>query len=258
MTVASDIKKMKIQGAKNIAIASLKHLKKYAGKPGFDSEAKRLLAARPTAVALHNAIDRLDEKTADAIENLIREIESDEEKIANAGQRVIKKHATIMTHCHASSVMAVLKKSRRCNVFATMTEPKKQGLLTAKELARSGKNVALIADSAIGYYMPMMDMILVGADAIRREGLVNKIGTLPLALTAYEYGKPLYVAASVLKLDNRDSIKIEMRPEAELCKKLSRVKRLNPAFDITPMKYITAFITESGIKKPKDIMEMLK
>ena len=75
---------------------------------------------------------------------------------------------------------------------------------------------------------------------------MNKIGTLPLAITAKEFRKKFYVAASSLKIDKRRKIEIEMRDPKEV---LSGIKALNPAFDVTPWKYVTGVVTERGIRK---------
>ncbi|MBI5347351.1 MAG: S-methyl-5-thioribose-1-phosphate isomerase [Candidatus Aenigmarchaeota archaeon] len=257
MSTVNDIKSMRIRGASEIAIASLKHLKKHGGKKSFNKEAKKLLAARPTAVALYNIMDEL--RKGRNINDLLEEIKTTTDKMAEHGQKLVKRNAIIMTHCHSSSTLAVIKKARdkKIRVIATMTEPREQGKLTARELVKAGIPVTLIVDSAVGYFMPDVDLVLVGADALRNK-LINKIGTCPLAITANEFGKPVYVAASTMKLDRREKFKIEMRPADEVCSKIAGVKILNPAFDETPWKYIRAVITEEGIKKPKDIMRLLE
>jgi len=106
--------------------------------------------------------------------------------------------------------------------------------------------------------IPMSDIVIVGTDAIRKQGVINKIGTYFLALAAAEHDIPFYVAASHFKFDKRKRVEIEERPTEEIYKRIKNVEIRNPAFDMTPWKYITAVITENGIKKPLEIMKILK
>ncbi len=256
MAFIDDIKSMKIRSSHGIALASLKYLKKYAGKKNLEKEAEKILRARPTGVALYNAIEELrKENTLNKINELIKRLNNSTERIAENAQSIIRNGCTIMTHCNSSSAMAVLKKAKtkKINVIATMTEPRNQGKKTVSELANHGIPATLIIDSACGFFMNKVDMVIVGADALKKEGVVNKIGTLPMSITAYEFGKPVYVSASSFKIDKRKDMEIEFRSPNEICKKINSVKILNPSFDITPWKYITGVATEEGIKKPRDI-----
>lgn len=257
------IKLLEIQGAASIAVESLKHLKEFARKNGFgskfDYECKSLLFARPTAVALHNVIAELrKERSVARIDSLLERIKASREKIAKSGVKLFSGRKAVMTHCHSSDVISLLKHSRGRirNVYATETRPMHQGIRTVNELA-SFMNVTLITDSAIGYYMNDADFVLVGADAIRKEGLINKIGTLPLAVVAKEFSKPLYVAASSLKFDRRRNIRIEMRNPGEIHEKIRNVRIINPAFDITPWKYVAGIVTEDGIITPRQVKRLL-
>ncbi len=257
------IKSLEIQSATNIAVESLEYLREFAKKNGFgsafDAECRKLLETRTTAVALHNAIEELEKRrSAGRIDELLNLIENSHKKIAKNGIRIFRKKSVVMTHCHSYEVVSLLihAKSRIKNVFVTETRPMYQGIKTAKEL--SGKiPVTLITDSAAGYFMPSADIVVVGADAVRKEGAVNKIGTLPITLVAKEFNKPLYVVASSLKFDRRKSFEIEMRNMDEIHRKIRNVRIINPAFDITPWKYITGVITEDGVMKPCQIKRML-
>jgi methylthioribose-1-phosphate isomerase len=106
--------------------------------------------------------------------------------------------------------------------------------------------------------MPRTDLVLVGADALRREGVVNKIGTYMLALTAVAHRKPFYVAASSFKLDRRKKFVIEERPTTEIYHRLKGVRIRNPAFDLTPWPLVKAVITDKGIFKPREIVRILR
>jgi eIF-2B alpha/beta/delta-like uncharacterized protein len=262
MSIIADIRDLRIQGARQIAIEALKYLIKFSQRNGFgkkfDIECRKLLNARPTAVVLHNSIERLKKsKSERQINLLINQLLDAEKKIAKNGKNVFEKKSIVMTHCHSHEVVSLLVASKKkiSSVYVTETRPMMQGIATANDLSMHIKTF-FIVDSAAGYYMPETDMLIIGADALRKEGIVNKIGTLMMALTAKELGKPVYVVADTMKIDRRPRIIIEKRPTAEV----GRIKNVvieNPAFDITPWKYCSAVVTEKGILSPKKIMRMI-
>jgi eIF-2B alpha/beta/delta-like uncharacterized protein len=275
MDIANRIKNLEIQGAINIASESLLYLKVFAKKNGlghkFDIECDRLLATRPTGVALYNVIRELrSDKSLRKIDELLNKIDKNEEKITGYGEKLITNNSRVHTHCHSSNVVAIIKKAaktKRFTVVVDLTEPMHQGIKTVKELA-AVKNieVILITDDAAGLSLsqfgipriPMDDLVIVGADAIRKEGVVNKIGTYMLALAAHEQKLPFYIAASTLKYDRRRRLVIEIRSPSEVHRKIKGVKILNPAFDITPWRYIDGVVTENGIKKPEQVLKELE
>ena len=259
------IRSLKIQGAKEIAVESLKFLRKYSRKHGFGPKFSRAMreleAARPTAVVLHNCIKVLKkDRSEKRINFLLAKLRTSPRKIAQAS-KFIRSRQTIMTHCHSGTAVAALKYAKRhgknIRVIATETEPKQQGIRTVKELSAAGIPVTLIVDSAVSHFMPEVDLVMVGSDAMRKEGNVNKIGSMNLALAANYYKKPYYVVASTMKLDKRKKIEIEERPASEVYKKIRGVKVRNPAFDITPWKFVTRVITEKGIMTPGNLKRLL-
>jgi ribose 1,5-bisphosphate isomerase len=262
------IKSLKIQGAKQIAIESLKFLRALAKKKGFgrdfNSSMNKLEKARPTAVVLHNCLEIIKkEKDVKTINKLLRQLNQSTKEIARRGSRLIKNNSTIMTHCHSGEALAVIKhawkEGKKINIYATETEPKEQGIITAKELARLKIPVVLIVDSCIEYFMKDVDLVIVGSDAIRKEGIVNKIGTYPLAVVAKEHKKPFYVVGNTLKLDKRKKIVIEERSPHEIYdERMKTMEIRNPAFDITPWKFVKRVVTEKGIMTPGNIKKMLK
>ncbi len=262
--IADDIKQLRMQGARQIALESLHYLRKFSNSNGFGKkfghECKRLLAARPTAVVLYNVLKELEkDRTTKKIDALTAELIDADKKIASNGKKIFKKNITVMTHCHSHEVVSLLiaqaKKIRR--VYITETRPFYQGRITAMELA--GKVPAtLIVDSAAGFYMGDVDAVIVGCDALRKDGVVNKIGTLMLAITACEFGRRVYVVGDTLKIDKRKSMKIEMREPREVGKPIKYVDIKNPVFDITPWKYVHSVLNERGIHRTKQFLEMLK
>jgi len=180
---------------------------------------------------------------------------------------------TILTHCNTGALatagygtaLGVIKKawerSKKIKVFATETRPLLQGArITAWELNKAGIPFTLITDSMAGYFMSRgeVDCVIVGADRIAANGdTANKIGTYTLAVLAREHGIPFYVAAPTTTIDltlaSGAEIPIEQRSQEEVTHiqgvaiAPEGIKAANPAFDITPHKYITAIITENGI-----------
>ncbi len=271
--IVKRIKSLQIQGAKEIAVESLKFLRNFSKHKGFgkefDAACKKLEQARPTAVVLHNCLEILKkEKNIRAIDKLLEQLRQATDKIAKVGAPLIKGNYKIMTHCHSGEALAVIKEAwrqgKKIQVIATETDPLEQGVKTAKELAKMGIPVTLITDSAVGYFMPEVDAVVVGCDSFRKDvGLVNKTGTHLLALAAKEYKKPFYVVGNTLKLDRRKKLIIEQRPPREVYLELLHPGRLkgvniaNPAFDTTDIRYIKRVICEKGIMTPKQFLKRL-
>jgi S-methyl-5-thioribose-1-phosphate isomerase len=214
------------------------------------------------------------------------------EKIGGLGSELIKDNSRILTHCNAgwlacvdwgtalSPIFHAKRQGKKIFVYVDETRPRCQGArLTAWELVNEGIDHAVIADNAAGYYMKKgeVDMIIVGSDRIvAKDGSVaNKIGTYKNAVLAKENGIPFYVAAPTstidFELESGDQIPIEERHEDEVLHMFglgnsggvekiriapegSRAR--NPAFDVTPAKYITGIITEKGIFKPTELMQL--
>ncbi|UCC40470.1 MAG: S-methyl-5-thioribose-1-phosphate isomerase [Candidatus Aminicenantes bacterium] len=197
-------------------------------------------------------------------------------KIGFYGKELIEDDQSILTHCNAGAlatagygtalgvIRAAFQEGKKICVFADETRPFLQGArLTCWELHKENIPVVLITDSMAGYFMQKGEIALVitGADRITRNGdAANKIGTYSLAVLAKEHSIPFYVAAPFSTIDfnlNRGSeIPIEERDPQEVrevgghCLSLADVKVKNPAFDVTPAKYISAIITEKGTARP--------
>jgi methylthioribose-1-phosphate isomerase len=196
--------------------------------------------------------------------------------IGRWGDTLVPSEATVLTHCNAGGlatagygtalgvIRAAVESGKRLRVLADETRPFLQGArLTAWELMQDGIDTVLIADSAAGSLMRRggIDLVVVGADRIARNGdVANKIGTYSAAVLAKENGVPFYVAAPVSTIDldcpDGDAIPIEARDPAEVTE-LQGVRiapegvgALNPAFDVTPARYVAAIVTERGIARP--------
>jgi ribose 1,5-bisphosphate isomerase len=270
--VVADIRDFKIQGANQIAVYGLKFLKKYARQNGFglkfEAAAHFLEQARPTAVVLHNCVDTiLKKKNMKTIDLLLRKLETVHEMEAKAADKLVKDNSVILTYCHSGEAMSfikhvAIKHKKKISVIACETGPLDQGVRTVRDLVAAKIPVTMIGDNAVNFFMPDVDMVVVGSDAMRAEGNVNKIGTSLVAISAAANRKPFYVVASTLKIDKRKNLKIEERPASEIYRKLLDKKKIrgvrirNPAFDVTPWKYVTAVITEKGIMKPDKVAKL--
>jgi methylthioribose-1-phosphate isomerase len=294
--VVAAIKDMKVRGAPAIGVAAaygialgaqnIKAESKAKFLSQFDQIMQTFAAARPTAVNLFRAIDRMKKvvETTDDVpkikQTLIDEAkrihaeeEAAQERLSRLGAELIEDGFNILTHCNAGAlatagygtalgvIKAAAEQGKKIEVIATETRPLLQGArLTAWELMQENIPVTLITDSMAGYFMSRLKVncIIVGADRIAANGdTANKIGTYTLAVLAAENGIPFYVAAPTstidLSLKSGEEIPIEERNPEEVTHigglRLAPkgVKAANPAFDITPHKYITAIITEKGV-----------
>jgi methylthioribose-1-phosphate isomerase len=244
----------------------------------FAAAARRVRDARPTAVNLAWAVDRVlaaadMHREAQAIH---REQLAMDAAIADAGLEVIPKGARIITHCNTGPIatagggtalgviIAAHRAGKSPHVFVDETRPLLQGArLTYFELANAGVDATLQIDSAAAIAMARknIDLVIVGADRIARNGdTANKIGTYGLAILAAHHGIPFYVAAPRstfdFSMESGASIHIEERAASEVTSfggtsvAPAGASVYNPAFDVTPGHLITAFVTEYGVIRP--------
>ncbi|MFH1054639.1 MAG: S-methyl-5-thioribose-1-phosphate isomerase [Candidatus Altiarchaeota archaeon] len=287
--VCDAIKTMAVRGAPAIGATgcygmALAQLTRYPTKKAY----KKLLSTRPTAYDLKDGLDYYmknkgtPNKKADAYAD-----ESAERcrRIGAHGAKLIKDGMRILTHCNAGALACVdwgtalapirvaHRGGKRITVYVDETRPRLQGArITAWELKEEGIPHKLIADNAAGHLMASekVDLVLVGADRIALNGdFANKIGTYEKAVLAKENKIPFYVAAPSSTFDMKcpggRQIPIEERASEEVScvegidgtGQVTKVRitydhcpTMNPAFDVTPSRYVTGFITEDGIKKP--------
>jgi len=276
--VAFAIKDMVVRGAPAIGAAAAYGM--VLGGKEIEGTAEILQQTRPTAHDLFYGIAYM----VDAIENGKNALEAAHEyvediikqcrQIGEHGEKLIKDGAKILTHCNAGALATVdygtalaplrlsHKNGKDIFVYVDETRPRLQGLLTAWELQQEEILHAVIADNAAGYFMKNgdIDLVITGADRIATNGdIANKIGTYEKAVIAKENDIPFYVAAPTSTFDKSinegSQIIIEERSRRELSEingteimpNWTKVK--NPAFDVTPAKYITGYITEDGIKR---------
>jgi methylthioribose-1-phosphate isomerase len=198
------------------------------------------------------------------------------EAIGRNGAPLVPDGKTVLTHCNAGAlatagygtalgvIRAAVSAGKRIDVFTGETRPFLQGArLTAWELQQDGIPTTLITDNMAGHFLRSgrIGCVVVGADRIAANGdVANKIGTYTLAVLAKENSVPFYVAAPVstfdLSLDSGDRIPIEQRAASEVTHIFGvavapeNIAVENPAFDVTPARYVTAFISERGVARP--------
>lgn len=289
---AEQIRKLQVQGARNVAIAAIKSLQTLAETTKAKSrkefieelcDARKLLfASRETEPLMRNAVRWIITKVEDSderkvielshlvcvsSENFQKDLAASKERIAEIGAKRIRNGSTIFTHCHSSTASHLLWKAKNdgkeFEVVCSETRPAFQGRITAKEMLELGVKTTFIVDSAARSFMNEVDMIIVGADAITSEGnVVNKIGTAAIALLAQEARKPFYVVSELLKFDPAtlygEYEKIEERNRDEVWMEApSNLIIRNPAFDVTPRDLIHGIICEEGIIPPQSILEVM-
>lgn len=221
-------------------------------------------------------IDTIRERmVAEAIE-VRREDIAINEAMGRNGADLIPDGKTVLTHCNAGAlatagygtalgvVRAAVASGKKIDVFADETRPFLQGArLTVWELMHDGISATLITDNMAGHFLKSgrIGCVVVGADRIAANGdVANKIGTYSVAVLARENGVPFYVAAPVSTLDRSlasgDEIPIEQRAAQEVTHVFGvpvapeTVRVENPAFDVTPNRYVSAIITERGVARP--------
>ena len=281
--VTQAIRDLVVRGAPAIGIAAAWGvvLAAQQGEP-LDSALAMLRAARPTAVNLMWALDRMKQRIAAGADAAALAVEAqaiqDEDLAANRhmgelGASLIAPGSGVLTHCNTGSlatagfgtalgvIRAGVASGRIGQVYAGETRPWQQGArLTMYELVRDGIPAKLIADSAAAHLMKSgaVQWVIVGPDRIAANGdTANKIGTYQLAIAARHHGVKFMVAAPSSTVDmatpDGEAIEIELRDSTELLSTAGQrtvvdgAEAWNPVFDVTPAELIDAIVTERGV-----------
>ncbi len=290
--VAERIRKLEVQGARNVAIAAVKSVEALAEettaktRKDFMEELNEardtLFATRSTEPLMRNAVrwiisqvensgkekvGALAEVVISSSSRFLEDLEVSKECIAKIGAKRIRDGMVVFTHCHSSTVTHILRKAKeqgkKFEVICTETRPVFQGRITAQELLSLDIKTTFIVDSAARSFMRNVDLVIVGADAITAEGnVINKIGTGTIALLAHEARKPFYVVAELLKFDPAtvcgEYAQIEERSPNEVWKDPpEKLVIRNPAFDVTKRDFIHGVVCEEGIIPPHAVSEII-
>ena len=301
--VADAIRDMVVRGAPAIGITAAygvvlaavqRHAEDPAGwKQAMEADFERLAGARPTAVNLFWALDRMRRRIAEAGDDPVAALLDEaraihEEDIAanrrmgELGAALLGEGQGVLTHCNAGALatggygtaLGVIRSGwaggRIARVFADETRPWLQGArLTAWELIRDGIPVTLIAEGAAAHLMKIgqVQWVIVGSDRIAANGdVANKIGTYGLAVLARRHGVKFMVVAPTSTVDmdtpTGDDIPIEIRDPAEVLEVGGRriaaagAEAWNPAFDVTPAELVDTIVTEKGVVERPDTARM--
>ncbi len=271
------IKDMIVRGAPAIGVAAgFGMALAYLDDEDLDKAAEEIKAARPTAINLFWAVDRVlnsDNPLEEALKMYQEDIDTNR-AIGKYGSEVIDDGDTVLTHCNAGALacvdygtaLGVFRAARdagkNINVICDETRPRGQGAsLSVWEMQQENIPVKLIPDVASGFLMSQgkIDKVVIGADRIAKGGVVNKIGSFMVAMAAKQHDVPFYVAAPLSTFDmdasifdtiieERDGDEVRYYGGARICPEGTEV--INPAFDITPSEFITGIITENGIIDP--------
>ncbi|UVE49148.1 ribose 1,5-bisphosphate isomerase [Haloferax larsenii] len=292
--VAADIDTMEVRGAATIADAVARALRTQAEESdatdpeAFRAElraaARALHETRPTAVSLPNAlryvlrgmssttVEGLRQDIVTSADDFCQRLDRAQADLGKVGANRLRDGDVIMTHCHSTDALAcveaAVEQGKHIEAIVKETRPRNQGHITAEELADMGVPVTLIVDSAARRYLNDVDHVLVGADAVAADGsVINKIGTSGLAVNARDRGTPIMVASQTLKLHpgtlTGHTVDIEMRDTEEIIdeerrEEIGSPKVVNPAFDVTPPRYVDAIVTERGQFPPESIVTLMR
>lgn len=280
---AEDIRSMRVRGAAKIGRHAARALGAWA--PSWDGRdepldraAAHLVAARPTAVSLPNAVrfvvarakrappERRREALREAADAFERRAESALAAIGRHGATLVEDGSTVLTICNSQGALAPLfeaaRQGRRFEVVALETRPWRQGLLTVAQLHKEGIAASLAVDSAAWSLLPEADLVLTGADSLAKNGdVVNKVGTGGLAILARERDVPVYTCAETFKVHPGSAtgadVPIEERESVEVVKPdeiPDGVRIRNPVFDVTPASLVKGYVTELGILRPSELL----
>ncbi len=252
--IAESIKKVEIQGARNIAKAALYAYSLIPTKASI----KKLVSLRPTEPMLERVLTLAEKKP---YKEITAHFYFAQNAINKYVLKIIKNNDVIFTHCHSTNVSNALiyakKKGRKFQVYNTETRPLFQGRKTANELRKAGIKVTMFVDSAVAIAIEKenkkdkiyANKVFIGADALLPNGIINKIGSGLISELAHNHKVPFYVIADSWKYSGK-KVPIENRNLNEVWNRAPKnVKIKNPAFEFVPKKYITGIVTELGPMK---------
>ena len=262
--ICKRIKKIKIQGASNIAKAALKAYYLYPN----EITKRILINLRPTEPMLSRVLELAGKKPK---EKILMHFSEAQNKINNNILNLIKNNSVIYTHCHSTNVIKALiyakKNNKNFEVYNSETRPLFQGRKTAKELARAGIKVTQFIDSAIKIALTgsqkeeetkKVNLVLLGADALLNDSVINKVGSGLIAEIAFDAKIPLYIVADSWKYGSQ-KIKLEQRDFHEVWNpKENKIHIKNPAFEAVSKKYIKGIVSEYGILSYDNFLKKVK
>lgn len=260
--IVKNIKQIKIQGARNIAKAAL-HA--YSLIPTKNSK-KKLLSLRPTEPMMENVLNMAEKGISK--NKILAHFKEAQDKINKHVFKLVKKGDIIFTHCHSTNVVNALiyskKKGKKFEVYNTETRPLFQGRKTARELRNARIKVTMFVDSALGVALSKeqgtkkVTKVFLGADALLKKGVINKIGSEVISRIAKEEKIPIYIIADSWKFTKK-KVPREQRKLNEIWDKAPKnIKIKNPSFEFVKKKYITGIVSEFGLMKYGEFVRKVK
>jgi translation initiation factor eIF-2B subunit delta len=248
------------------------------GIEGVWEVGESLLAAQPAMVSIVNAVNaaltaaenapELHMATAvrSRLDRLKRALQERPAAIADSAWRLLPERAVVMTHSFSSVVLRWLVEAHRrghcAEAYCTESRPMCEGVALASRLTAEGVCVTLIADAAAAECVARVDAVTIGADGITPQGLVNKIGTYPLALAARRARVPVYVLCGSEKILGAGCIQPRLDdlddPAELLPEPIPGVRVRNTYFELTPLSCVSAVLTESGAVAPSDLAALFQ
>jgi len=253
--ICRDIKSIKIQGATNVARAALEA---YFLFP--NSATKRILInLRSTEPMLTHVLELADRQTK---QEILAHFSKAQDKINKEVFPIIKNGDRIFTHCHSTNVVRALiyakQHGKHFEVYNTETRPLFQGRKTALELSKAGIKVTTYVDSGMRLAINKSDKVFLGADALLKNSVINKVGSGLIGELAFDNKKPVYVIADSWKYSNK-RVKLEERDFHEVWNpKTNKIHVENPAFEPIPVKYIRAIVSELGLMSYKRFLKLVR
>jgi translation initiation factor 2B subunit (eIF-2B alpha/beta/delta family) len=204
----------------------------------------------------------ISEKGEAAIQGFLDSLFTGAEKIRGHALALLKGKKRVMTHSYSSTVLGFLGHAQGIEAVCPEARPRGEGLSTARELGGKGIRVRVVTDFAAISLVQECDAIMVGADAVTLNGVVNKIGTYGLALAARAKGVPFYVLAGkekFLPAPFSQALRIEKRDPKEItAETIPNVVAENFYFDLTPLDLITGVVTQDGIISGSEVRKLLE
>ena len=249
------IKEIKIQGASNVARAALRAYYLFP----TEKSRKTLIKLRPTEPMLSHVLYLADKKSKPEI---LKHFSEAQNKINQSVFHLIKEHSVIFTHCHSTNVVKALvyakKHGKNFRVYNTETRPLFQGRKTSKELSKAGIDVTEIVDSAAAIAINSSSLVLLGADALLNDSVINKVGSGMFSEIARNRKVPVYIIADSWKYSHK-KVKLEQRNFKEVWNpEKNKIHINNPAFEPIALENITRIISELGNLTYKDFLKKVK
>jgi translation initiation factor eIF-2B subunit delta len=268
------IRQDRTSGAVELAIQAAEILVLLSEQPGLSAAALRetalaLVRAQPAMAPLFNLANEVlfhrPDELSTVCHDFIYRLQRAGQAIATLAAGLIRDGMTVLTHSYSSTVFQTLllakRAGRQFGVLCTESRPLREGVTLARKLAQQGIPVSLIVDAAVFRFLSRTQLVLVGADAVSAQGLVNKIGTAPLALAARTLGIDVYALAGSEKFFPAGYCAPAEQPKAptEILEEAAlNLTPVNLYFDSTPLEYLTGLITEQGILPPGDFERSLR